>query len=50
MPVMPFPLFGGILQFMFLMLVLGFVFNVIKGAVGAASGSSKSKSQDWDDL
>eukprot|EP00775_Hariotina_reticulata_P001674 gene1674-2017_t len=46
--VMPFPFFGGLLQFMFLMLAVSFVFNVIKGALGG--GSSKSKSQDWDDL
>jgi uncharacterized membrane protein len=52
MPVVPIPFFGGILQFMFLMLIVSFVFNVIKGAIGAASGanSNKSKSQDWDDL
>lgn len=50
MPVVPIPFFGGILQFMFLMLVVSFVFNVIKGAIGAASSGSKAKSQDWDDL
>ncbi|KAF6256836.1 hypothetical protein COO60DRAFT_1461494 [Scenedesmus sp. NREL 46B-D3] len=39
--------------FMFLLLIVSFVFNVIKGAIGAASnaaGGNKSKSQDWDDL
>jgi hypothetical protein len=51
MPVVPIPFFGGLLQFMFLFLIVGFVFNVIKGAIGAASNSgNKSKSQDWDDL
>jgi hypothetical protein len=32
------------LQLMFLMLFVGVVFNVVKGAIG---GSSKSKNQDW---
>jgi hypothetical protein len=31
-------------QLMFLMLIVGVVFNVVKGAIG---GSSKSKNQDW---
>lgn len=46
---MPFPFFGGILQFMFLMLVAGVVFNIIRGFFGSSS-SSKSKNNDWDDL
>jgi uncharacterized membrane protein len=53
MPVVPIPFFGGILQMMFLLLIVSFVFNVIKGAIGASSGATggkKSKSQDWDDL
>lgn len=48
MPVIPFPFFGGLLQFAFLMLIVSVVFNVIKGALG--SGDAKSKSRDWDDL
>lgn len=32
------------------MLVVSFVFNIVRGAIGAASGGGKSKSQDWDDL
>jgi uncharacterized membrane protein len=44
MPIIPIPFFGGLLQLMFLMLIVGVVFNVVKGAIG---GSSKSKNQDW---
>jgi uncharacterized membrane protein len=47
MPIIPIPFFGGLLQLMFLMLIVGVVFNVVKGAVG---GGNKSKNQDWDDL
>jgi hypothetical protein len=33
-----------VLQLMFLMLIVGVVFNVVKGAVG---GGNKTKNQDW---
>jgi uncharacterized membrane protein len=47
MPIIPIPFFGGLLQMMFLFLIVSVVFNVVKGAV---SGGSKTKSRDWDDL
>jgi hypothetical protein len=46
--VMPFPFFGGILQFMFLALMMGFVFNVVRGVMGSSKRASKS--DDWDKL
>lgn len=33
-------------QLMFLMLIVGVVFNVVKGALGG-SGSNRNKNQDW---
>jgi hypothetical protein len=46
--VMPFPFFGGILQFMFLALMLGFVFNVVRGVMGSSKRATKN--DDWDRL
>lgn len=47
MPVIPIPFFGGLLQLMFLMLIVSVVFNVVKGALGSGSSSSNKKNQDW---
>jgi len=47
--VMPFPFFGGLFQFMFLMLMFSVVFNVIRSFF-SGSGKSKAKNDDWDSL
>jgi uncharacterized membrane protein len=46
---MPFPFMGGLIQMMFLLLIVNVVFSVVKGAVSAA-GKADKKDDDWDSL
>jgi uncharacterized membrane protein len=46
--VMPFPFFGGLFQFMFIALMFGVIFNVVKGFLGSSKRSAKN--DDWDKL
>lgn len=49
---MPVPIFGGLLQLMFLLVIANVVFSIVKGAVNAAgkAGGDKKKDDDWDSL
>ncbi|KAI8471376.1 MAG: hypothetical protein J3K34DRAFT_417420 [Monoraphidium minutum] len=50
---MPFPFFGGIIQIMFLLVIVNVVFSLVKGAVNAANSAGNGKSKDdgdWDKL
>lgn len=46
---MPIPIFGGLLQLMFLLVIANVVFSIVKGAVNAA-GKAGKKDDDWDSL
>lgn len=48
--IMPFPFMGGLLQIMFLLLIVNVVFGIVKGAINAAGSATKKKDDDWDQL
>ncbi|KAF5829715.1 hypothetical protein DUNSADRAFT_15595 [Dunaliella salina] len=51
--VMPFPFFGGILQFFLLMFVVSVVFNIVRAIASSASNNSSGgnkKDDGWGDL
>jgi uncharacterized membrane protein len=50
---MPIPIFGGVFQLFFVVMIAGVMFNVVKGFMGSSSSTSKKeekKDDTWGDL
>jgi uncharacterized membrane protein len=48
---MPIPIFGGVFQLFFVVMIAGVMFNVVKGFMGSSSKTEEKKKDDtWGDL